>query len=96
MADLPKTGRHLFTLSPINGVVSLSVALSFPLPGLRVKERLALWSSDFPPITLFCKDGWATTCSASAITITYYYIILLIDFERGKFENNDPGHCSSK
>jgi hypothetical protein len=31
------------------GVVSLSVALSFPLPGLRVTERLALWNSDFPP-----------------------------------------------
>ena len=30
-------------------VVSLSVALSFPLPGLRVTEHLALWSSDFPP-----------------------------------------------
>jgi hypothetical protein len=41
---------HLFTLSPVPfGVVSLSVALSFPLPGLRVMEHLALRSSDFPP-----------------------------------------------
>jgi hypothetical protein len=41
---------HLFTLTPaITGAVSLSVALSFPSPGLRITERLALWSSDFPP-----------------------------------------------
>jgi len=27
----------------------LSVALSFPLPGLGVAQRLVLWSPDFPP-----------------------------------------------
>jgi len=59
-------------------VVSLSAALSFPLPGLRVMERLALWSSDFPPdqFLSWLKDkirtfypgetDQATTCSASA------------------------------
>ena len=62
----PENPGHLFTLSPAQaGVVSLSVALSFPLPGLRVTEHLALWSSDFPPDPVLSQDQ-ATTCSASA------------------------------
>ena len=44
---------HLFTLTPpdimhIRHGGLLSVALSFPSPGLGVTQHLALWSSDFP------------------------------------------------
>jgi len=51
---------HLFTLTSsehlgalVRGGI-LSVALSFPLPGLGVTQRFVLWSPDFPPP---CPDG---------------------------------------
>ena len=45
---------HLFTLTPLErlsvlaGGGFLSVALSFPSPGLGVTQRFVLWSPDFP------------------------------------------------
>lgn len=87
----PRRGEHLFTLSPpsfnkMAGVVSLSVALSFPFPGLRITERLALWSSDFPPsksirswtsneISPYCGAGRPPVLLRQPINNLNYYII---------------------
>jgi len=54
---------HPFTLTslerlnvPVGGGF-LSVALSFPLPGLGVTQRFVLWSPDFPPPCLYDMGG---------------------------------------
>ena len=53
MSPLELVSSYL-TLSPLPGETKvspgglLSVALSFPSPGLGVTQHLALWSSDFP------------------------------------------------
>ena len=71
-------GGHLFTLSSPEGlVVSLSVALSFPLPGLRVTEHLALWSSDFPPRSTKIPRGDYLFCSGIYNEFLLLYNILL-------------------
>ena len=59
---------HLFTLTPLerlNVLIRggfLSVALSFPSPGLGVTQRFVLWSPDFPP-----------PCRAAVICFTSAY-----------------------
>ena len=53
---------HLFTLTSLGRLSVLirggflSVALSFPSPGLGVTQRFVLWSPDFPPP---CRGGMA-------------------------------------
>src|SRR5437016_12762380 len=43
---------HRFTLTALAGGGLLSVALSVGLPPLGVTQHPALWSPDFPPVTL--------------------------------------------
>ncbi len=46
---------HHFTLTTQCVWRYVSVALSFPSPGLCVTEHLTLWSSDFPPAKPVCR-----------------------------------------
>ena len=64
---------HPFTLTSLERLSVLirggflSVALSFPSPGLGVTQRLVLWSPDFPPP---CQGGMAAVICFTSLQLT--------------------------
>jgi hypothetical protein len=73
---------HPFTLTPaditkVGEGGLLSVALSFPSPGLGVTQHLALWSPDFP---LPCYNGRAAAiCPTPTYPLKDYFLSVIYD-----------------
>jgi len=71
---------HPFTLTPadihkVGGGGLLSVALSFPSPGLGVTQHLALWSPDFPLPSR--NDRAAAICPAPTYPFKGYFLSVI-------------------